>query len=936
MQFDRQDFRQDRRLCGTEAGRFMDDWHISWQYWHVAAVGAGHASAFGSLLRRHRLAARLTQEDLAERSGLSVRAIANAESGRTRRPHRNSVRLLAQALGLAEQQRAELAASARGHWDAGGMPDARGAPVAPVQPTAVDRIVPRQLPAAVRCFTGRHPELATMTELARRPSGAQSPVLITAIGGTAGVGKTALAIQWAHQVAGQFPDGHLYVNLRGYDTGEPVAPVDALAGFLTALGLSGPQIPADAQERAAAYRSLLAGRRILVVLDNAREPAQVRPLLPGTPGCLAVVTSRDMLAGLVARDGAVRLELDALPLQDAVALLRELIGPQVDAETEAAARLAGLCCRLPLTLRVAAELAAARPGPLTALADELDGHGRLDRLDADGDQATAVRAVLSWSYRHLSAAAARAFRLSALHPGPDFDSRAMAALTATSYRHSREALAELSRAHLLWRADNNRYSTHDLLRAYGAELAACDEPEGARREAITRMLDYYLTMTVNAARLLFPTEAASLPKTDPADAFAAELTDEQQARAWLDAERANLAAAAAYAASHDRARHAIGLSAGLSRYLSVSGLMAEALVIHNAAVRAGVAAGDRLAEARAVISLGTVYLQLCRYPQAVQHCQRALALSREIPDQLGEIRALINLGQAYLSMGESGNAAECSQRALDLSRATGHRAREARALENLGKIALYQGRYRQASAILRQAVEANRRAGDRAGLTFALSNLGEVEVRQGRFAQAMSHLEEAKAISRQIGHVMGDANATYFLGLAHLRQGRLAEAASQLSSALEATRKAAASTAEACALCSLGEIDLRQGDITGAVGRFEQALALFRQAGERSGEAEARNCLGEAALAEGALGTARTHHREALDIASQLSNLEQQARAHDGLGDASAAAGDNAGARPHWQAALDAYAQLDMPDGERVRAKLAAAERRQAPARTQP
>ena len=292
-----------------------------------------------------------------------------------------------------------------------------------------------------------------------------------------------------------------------------------------------------------------------------------------------------------------------------------------------------------------------------------------------------------------------------------------------------------------------------------------------------------------------------MPETDPADAFAAELTDDQKARAWLDAERANLAAAAAYAASHDGSRHAIGLSAGLSRYLSVSGLMAEALVIHNAAVRAGVAAGDRLGQARALISLGTVYLQLCRYPQAVQHCLRALALSR---------------------------------------------------------------------------------------------------------------------------------------GLANLRQGRLAEAASQLGSALEVTRKAAASTAEASALCSLGEIDLRQGDITGAVGRFEQALALFIQAGERSGEAEARNCLGEAALAEGALGPARAHHRAALDMAGQLSNLEQQARAHDGLGNASAAAGDSVEARPHWRAALDAYTRLDMPDVDRIRAKLAAAQEQQAPASTQP
>jgi DNA-binding SARP family transcriptional activator len=349
---------------------------------------------------------------------------------------------------------------------------------------------PRQLPATVRHFTGRAAELAALTRLLDQ-AGEEAPgtVVISAIGGTAGVGKTALAVQWAHQIAERFPDGQLYVNLRGYDPARSVPATDVLAGFLRALGVPGPDIPAEQDERAARYRSLLAGRRILVILDNAGEAELVRPLLPGNPACTVVVTSRDSLAGLVARDGAVRLDLDLLPEGDAVSLLRALIGGRVDAEPEAAHVLADRCGRLPLALRVAAELAASRPAaPLAELTAELSvQQKRLDLLDAGGDPATAVRSVFSWSYRHLGAPAARAFRLAGLHPGPDLDSYAAAALTGSTVEQADRVLDVLARAHLILAARPGRYGMHDLLRAYALELAAVHDGEGEQQAALTRL-----------------------------------------------------------------------------------------------------------------------------------------------------------------------------------------------------------------------------------------------------------------------------------------------------------------------------------------------------------------------------------------------------------------------------------------------------------------
>jgi DNA-binding SARP family transcriptional activator len=335
---------------------------------------------------------------------------------------------------------------------------------------------PRQLPAAARHFSGRSAELMALRRLTEEPVRTGPPMTI-AVTGAAGVGKTALALRWAHEVAARFPDGQLHADLRGYDPGSPALSAEVLAGFLRSLGVPESAIPADQTERAACFRSLVAEQRVLVVLDNARSAEHVRPLLPATPGCAAIVTSRDSLAGLVVRDGVQRLDLDLLPFTDAVCLLRSLIGTRVEADPAAARTLAVQCARLPLALCGAAELAGARPAaPLADLVRLLtDRHQRLDLLDGGGDPRTAVRGVFSWSYRHLDRDSARAFRLLGLHPDTYIEPHAGAALLGTTVAHARRLLMALARAHLIRPVGPARYAMHELLRVYAAELAAaCD------------------------------------------------------------------------------------------------------------------------------------------------------------------------------------------------------------------------------------------------------------------------------------------------------------------------------------------------------------------------------------------------------------------------------------------------------------------------------
>jgi len=408
---------------------------------------------------------------------------------------------------------------------------------------------PRQLPPAARHFSGRSAELVALRRITDEPAGAGWPAII-AVTGAAGVGKTALTLRWAHEVAFRFPDGQLHADLRGYDPGSPVPPAEVLARFLRSLGVPGAEIPADQTERAARFRSLLTGQRVLVVLDNARSAEHVRQLLPATPGCAVVVTSRDSLAGLVVRDGAQRLDLDLLPLTDAVHLLRSLIGGRVDADPAAAQTLAVECARLPLALCAAAELAAACPAaPLAELVRQLgDRHQRLDLLDGGGDPRTALRAVFSWSYQHLDGDSARALRLLGLHPGIDIEPYAGAALMGTTVAQARRLLTALARAHLIRPVGPARYAMHDLLRVYAAELAVgCDSD---RQEALRRLLDHYVHIASAAMEIASQTGLSRM-SGEPAPAGPMPpVTDPWAARAWLDEQRATLARIAAFAATH--------------------------------------------------------------------------------------------------------------------------------------------------------------------------------------------------------------------------------------------------------------------------------------------------------------------------------------------------------------------------------------------------
>jgi tetratricopeptide (TPR) repeat protein/transcriptional regulator with XRE-family HTH domain len=842
-------------------------------------------SRFGVLLRRYRLARGLTQEELAGASGLTPRTVANIECGRTR-PYRRSARALADALGLSQTEREELDRASRLTGDTS---DHGAAPIDPIaQPSqGADRAAPRLLPAPVPFFAGRAAELAALTRvLEQRDASAPGTVVISAIGGTAGVGKTELAVQWSHQFADRFPDGQLYVNLRGYDPAEPVAAADALAGFLRALGVPGQEIPPGEDDRAARYRSLLDGRRMLVLLDNAGSAEQVRPLLPGSPSCTVVVTSRDALAGLVARHGAVRLDLDLLPLADATDLLRDLIGERAQADPDAVMALASRCARLPLALRVAAELAAARPAdPLSVLSGELaDQQRRLDLLDAGGDPRTAVRAVFSWSYRHLDAAAARMFRLVGLHPGADFDRYSAAALAGTGLAQGRRTLDALARAYLIQPAGPGRYSLHDLLRGYARELAAAHDGETGQHEALGRLLDYYLHTAGAAMDTLHPAERQHRPRLPSPASPAPPVSDSEAARCWLNAERATLVAVTAHAAGSGWPSHAIRLAAILFRYLDRGGHHAEAVIIHSHALAAARRAGDSAVEAASLTALGVVALQQGHYQQGTDHLEQALALSRRDGDGVGQARALGNLSMACYLEGRYGQGSEWCQQALALYRAEGDQAGETVTLANLGLLELRQGRYRQASERLQCSLALARTNCNRAMETGALVTLGEVSLRQGAYQHAAGLLRQALDLARTTGNRNREASALARLGETCLWLRRHEQAASHL----------------------------------------HQALALAREIGEREEEADALNSLGEVLLATGQPGQARAQYSAALGLASQIGAKHQEARAHHGLARAHQVAAPGQ-ARPHWQQALALYTGMGVPEADQVRTELATA-----------
>jgi DNA-binding SARP family transcriptional activator/tetratricopeptide (TPR) repeat protein len=617
-----------------------------------------------------------------------------------------------------------------------------------------DRVAPRQLPALGAHFAGRAAELAVLDGLLDRTAGAPGAVVISAIGGTAGVGKTALAVHWAHTVAGRFPDGQLYVDLRGFGpAGAPVAPAEAIRCFLEGLGVAAERIPADPDARAGLYRSLLAGRRMLIVVDNARDAAQVRPLLPASPGCLALVTSRSQLAGLAAADGAYLLTLDVLTGPEAGQLLERRLGPgRVAAEPAAVTELAGLCARLPLALSIAAARAAARPGlPLAALAAELrDARTRLDALGT-GDAATDVRTVLSWSCQQLGGPAGRMFRLLGVHPGPDITVPAAASLAGVPLRQARQALAELTRAHLITEHAPGRYSCHDLLRAYAAEQAHAEDSDTSRRAAVHRMLDHYLHTCTAAERRQNPgREPIMLASLQPG-VIPESFSGLRAARDWCQAEYAVLMAAINLAALANFGVHAWQITWAMDTSFQWRGHWSDLAAVQETALAAAQRAGDQIGEAHTRSALGRAKALISSFDEAHIHLSRAIDIFQQFGDPAGEARAHIYTGLVAAREGCYTEARRKARQAHELFRLAGNKAGQAGAVNNAGWYSLMLGDYEEALTCCREALRTFREIDDRYGEATALDSLGCTYFRLGNHAEGIMCCQASTDLFAQVG-----------------------------------------------------------------------------------------------------------------------------------------------------------------------------------------
>ena len=640
--------------------------------------------------------------------------------------------------------------------------------------------VPRQLPPDIDSFTGRVADLAALDALLPGARATRSTaVVVSAIAGTPGVGKTALAVHWAHLARGRFPDGQLHVSLHGYDpVYPPVPPEEALRQILLSLNVSAEHIPVDLDARTGLYRSLVAGKRILVLLDDAKSSDQVRPLLPGSPSCTVVVTSRSRLSGLLVRDGAHSLRLDLLPFDDAVALLRAVLGTvRCNADPAAVARLAQMCECLPLALRIAAEQAAAHPRrALADLVGELeDEQRRLDVLTAD-EHSTALRAVFSWSYEALSAEAARMFRLMSLHTGPDLCSAAAAALAGTDLPGARRALDQLAAAHLVEESGPDRYRFHDLLRLYATERRTAENSDADNENAVRRCLVWYLHTADTADATLIPQRLrlSLLPaeQVSPPPRF----SDYDHALHWLEVERANLVAAVFQAAACGEGDIAWKLPLALWAFFYLRKHWDDHIATHRVGIDIAERTGNRQGRAWLLGSVSLAYSDRHQFDLAVEHATHALDLCVELGDRWGEGTANNILGDIAFLIGDYIASLGHCERALPIFREIGDLWGEATALTGLGNANGALRRYDTAIENLDESLSTRRRIGDRWGQGHALHARGDVLRAMNRPTDAIVYYGEGLAVRREIGDRHGQAVTLFGLGWALADSGSHNEA----------------------------------------------------------------------------------------------------------------------------------------------------------------
>jgi tetratricopeptide (TPR) repeat protein/transcriptional regulator with XRE-family HTH domain len=822
------------------------------------------SGGFAGLLRELRLRAGLTQQELADGAGVSLRTVSDLERGVAATPQKETVRLLAGALGLMGAERERFETAARGRLLAG-------------VPAAAAAAAVRSLPRDVASFTGRARELEQLVKSAVTAGGV---VGIHAIGGMAGVGKTAFAVHAAHQLADRFPGGQMFLLLHGHTPGQaPVEPADALASLLLTIGVPPAQVPPGLEARAALWRDRAAVSPLLLVLDDAAGSEQVRPLLPGAGGSLVLVTSRRHLSAL---DDATVVSLDTLPPGEAAALLVRLAGrPGLGAGDPGVREIARLCGFLPLAVGMVARQLRHHPAWSAAgrAAELASARDRLALLETEN---LSVAAAFDLSYATLPSDRQRLFRRLGLHPGADIDGYAAAALDGISLVAARRGLEALYDQHLLSEPSQGRYRLHDLLREHARALAGRLDPEGDRDAATGRLLDYYQRTAAVAdgriARRTRPGPAAggSGPAAVPV------LADHDQALAWARAERASLLACLDYAAGAGQHGRVIALTAGLSGLLMSDGPWAEAVARHSAAIQAAQQLGDQLNHANARTDLGDAWQTAGDYPAAVQALEEALGIYRDLGDRRGQASALTFLGEMQRLTGDFPAAARTVEEALDVCRDLGDRVNQARALSALGDLRRLTGDYPAAVQAMQEALGICRAVDNRLGQASNLTYLGNLRRLTGDFPAAVRALEESLGIYRDLGNRLGEANA----------------------------------------LSHLAIVWRLTGDYPAAAQSLDQALLLYGDIGDRGGEVEALNERGTLHRLSGELALAQGCHRRSLELSRETDSSWDEAHALAGLGRCALATGDAVQAESLLRQALGIFQRIGAAEAPELIAEL--------------
>jgi tetratricopeptide (TPR) repeat protein/transcriptional regulator with XRE-family HTH domain len=919
-------------------------------------VGEQAGLGFGGLLRRLRDGAGLTQDELADASRVSQRAISDLERGINATARKDTAVLLAGALGLNDPARELFVAAARGRAPAGEVLAAVAGEAGAESAAAASRTLPRDVAA----FAGRQAELGQLMARWAEVAAGGGVVGIHAIGGMAGIGKTTFAVHAAHRLAGDFPDGQLFLPLHAHTPGQrPVDPADALASLLLTAGVPAVQIPPGTDAQAARWRDHLAGKKVLLVLDDAAGHEQVRPLLPGTPGSLVLITSRRRLAAL---EDATVISLNTLAPAEAAGLLARLADrADVTVGDAAVGEIAALCGCLPLAIEMMGRQLAHHPAwtPARLAAGLAAARDRLAMMRAEN---LSVAAAFDLSYADLTAGQQRLFRRLGLVPGPSFDAHAAAALDDSSVDQARAGLEELYEQHLLTEPAPGRYQLHDLLREHARALAAADD-QADRDTAADRLLDYYRQAAAAAAGQIAARVLGSRPAPRGAPpACAPPLSTSAQAAQWLEAEHANLHAAAGYAAASGHHEHAARIAAAAGGFLFARGYWDQVITLQHTALAAARRAGDKPAQAAALNqltlaqaltedtaaaaasqrqalalyrdlgdsrgqgdalhSLSLVCQMAYDYPASVDAARQALDLYRQAGDRVGQGDALNQLGFAQLLANDYPSAAAAAQQALELFLDLGDKLGQCAALEALGLTQLQTGRYPAAAASLRQALRLCREVGERQGEGIVLNGLGRVQRMTGDYPAATASLQQALEIFRDIGDRGNIASTLDEIGVLQRLIGDYPAAAASHQQALQLFRDLGARRAQAYVLSSLGAVHTATGDYPAAAASLRQALQLFRDLGGRHGQAETLNNLGELLTRSAASPQARDHHAQALAIARDLGVPLEEARALEGIGSSRLRDGSLGQAAVPLRKALAIYQRIGSPGDQRIEQTL--------------